>query len=149
MKKTTLKDAIIFILLLIAGLVFFVLAHKAATITRGYVAYGGEILLAILPMIIYYAFVPTVVDAVSDISQLFKELDDEDEDEYEYEDEGDYSFGALFRETVIEPLKEVCYGIAVMISKLRLKLRRAKRARIRRKALQNKERYAADNVLPF
>jgi len=53
----------------ILGLILMPLAHKYATIQRGYVAYGGEILLIPLFMIGVLA-----ADQVKEVIRTFKDL---------------------------------------------------------------------------
>ena len=44
-----MKKAIVFIALSIIGVMLYTVAHVYATIDRGYIAYGGEVLLLTLP----------------------------------------------------------------------------------------------------
>lgn len=75
MKKiltpTAYKIVVFLILTLLAIFLFFV-GHRFATLERGYQAIGGELLLAILPYVIYYCAIPTVRDMALDISSLLR-----------------------------------------------------------------------------
>ena len=75
MKKILTPTAykiFVFLILSLLAIFLFVVGHRFATMERGYQAIGGEMLLPILPYVIYYCAIPTVCDMARDISSLLR-----------------------------------------------------------------------------
>lgn len=71
MKHST-KCFIKYILITIVGVILYLLGAEAAYIQRGYIAYGGECFLLLLPL--WWHLVETmVIEAVTSFKQYFKE----------------------------------------------------------------------------
>ena len=68
MKHRT-KEVLFYLLMECVGIALYVLAHASATKQRGYVAYGGEIFLVMLPFFVYIIRL-----TVSDIAKAYKEV---------------------------------------------------------------------------
>lgn len=72
----TAYKIVVFLILTLLAIFLFVVGHRFATMERGYQAIGGELLLAILPYVIYYCAIPTVCDMARDIRDLLRSQPD-------------------------------------------------------------------------
>lgn len=77
MKPAT-KCLIKYILITIAGVILYLLGAEAAYIQRGYIAYGGECFLLLLPLW-WYLVETMVIEAVNDIKQNITEVYENEE----------------------------------------------------------------------
>lgn len=69
-KKRTSRAALKYAGLTLAGIALYIAAHDYATAQRGYIAYGGEVLLLALP-VLYYAISQTFKDYLKSAKATF------------------------------------------------------------------------------